>query len=352
MPANKLQILERKLMGIGLALFLWAYYMGNQLYHQPLTSLVVRDLCTMLAIAFVQWLVVRRIMVLLRKKYPHYRHTLLRVVLSVFIGGSIGMFVATLGFDLPQLITSATGYHWSKVLANFGPMFFFSALIVGAHEVLHNFYELRRIDKEREELKKANLQSQLNSLKTQVNPHFLFNSLNTLMSLISTSPPRAEQFVLELSSVYRYLLQASERELTTLHQELEFTHSYFHLLKTRFGSAIRLDLDTDPSFQEYLLPSLTLQLLLENAVKHNVVSASKPLTIHIETKHMVYEGKEQVYLVVQNNLQRKTQAVASDRMGLSNILTKFRLLDRQDVSITDDNGCFTVTLPLIKKHMS
>ncbi|HET7896259.1 MAG TPA: histidine kinase, partial [Flavisolibacter sp.] len=207
----------------------------------------------------------------------------------------------------------------------------------------------RRIDREKEELKKAHLQSQLDSLKTQVNPHFLFNSLNSALSLIRSSPAKAEIFLLELSSVYRYLLQTNENQLTTLQQELQFAHSYFHLLKTRFGEAIQLQIEVDEQWLPYRLPSLTLQLLLENAVKHNVVSLAKPLTIKLRTdKH---PEKETVFLTVQNNLQRKTQAVPSSKMGLNNILTKFRLLNGEEVMVTDKDNRFTVTFPLLKKEV-
>jgi LytS/YehU family sensor histidine kinase len=231
---------------------------------------------------------------------------------------------------------------------NFGPSFFFSALIIGAHEVLYNFYELRRLDQEREALKKAHLQSQFDSLKTQVNPHFLFNSINTVLSLIHTSPAQAETFLIELSSVYRYLLQSNENQLATLQQELQFTHSYFHLLKTRFGNAIQLAVSIDEKWMQYQLPSLTLQLLLENAVKHNVVSLSRPLIISLNTQEET--DKDTVFLIVQNNLQPKTQAVASHRMGLNNILSKFELLNHNEVIVTDKDDHFTVILPLLKSN--
>jgi LytS/YehU family sensor histidine kinase len=256
------------------------------------------------------------------------------------------MVLNTLLNDLPGVFREGTALGFASFAGYFGPMFFYSALVVGAHEVVHNFFELRRMDKEREELKKAHLQSQLDSLKSQVNPHFLFNSLNTLLSLISTSPERAERFVEELSSVYRYLLQTNQHELATLRQELDFAHSYFHLLKTRFGAGIELTLRIDDDLLEHRLPSLTLQLLLENAVKHNVIAAATPLAISIRTE---YGGHAEAgRLVVRNNLQRKVQQVPSSRMGLNNIITKLKLLNQTEAVITEDEDFFTVTLPLLK----
>ena len=346
MHKKELQLLERRLMLIGVLLFLCAWFFGTGVYLRPFTKQVQKDILSIVLMVFLQWMIVRQIMYLLRRWYPDYRKTLTRIILSVFSGGVIGLAVGALVFDVPAMIAGQKEFSPAMISAHFGPMFFFSALVVGAHEVMYNFFELRRIDKEREELRKAHLQSQLDSLKTQVNPHFLFNSLNTLLSLISVSPGRAEAFVLELSSVYRYLLQANEKEMTTVEQELKFAHSYFHLLKTRYEDGIQLLIDVDDKYINYLVPSLTLQLLLENAVKHNVISSDKPLKISVFTK-----GTEagEVFLTVQNNLQRKTQAVLSNQMGLNNILAKFKLMNRDDVLITDKDNCFTVSLPLIKK---
>src|SRR5207302_10574389 len=132
----------------------------------------------------------------------------------------------------------------------------------------------------------------------QINPHFLFNSLSSLSSLIADDHKRAEKFVDELASVYRYLLQTNEKELTTLAKELEFINAYFHLLKTRFSDGIQMELNVDNKYDDFLLPPLTLQILLENAVKHNVILPDKPLIIKVYTD-------EADNLIVLNNLQKK-----------------------------------------------
>ena len=347
---SELRTLERKLMLVGILTFLCAWFFGTGIYLKPFTENVFKDSVSILLMACLQWLLVKAIIRFLRKRYPNYKKTLIRIVLCALLGGVLGLAVATLVYDISNVIAGKEKLTLLRVTEHFGPMFFFTAMVVGAHEVLFNFFELRRLDKEKEELKKANLQSQLDSLKTQVNPHFLFNSLNTLLSLISISPEKAEAFVMELSSVYRYLLQANEKTLVTLQQELKFAQSYFHLLKTRYEEGIQLQVDVNRKYLDYLLPSLTLQLLLENAVKHNVISNTKPLVITIKIE-MGKDGEE-VFLLVQNNLQRKAQAVVSNQMGLSNILSKFKLLNREDVLITDRDNFFTVMLPLIKKQIA
>jgi LytS/YehU family sensor histidine kinase len=144
----------------------------------------------------------------------------------------------------------------------------------------------------------------------------------------------------ELSRVYRYLLQSNEKELSTLNEELDFLHAYYFLLKTRFSDGIQLVISIDNSVMKYLIPPLTLQILVENAVKHNIVSQAKPLLIKIElTKNN--------QLVVKNNLQRKILNVESNGMGLSNISAKFSLLNQPPIEIKDDEKEFTVTIPLI-----
>ncbi|GAB3553335.1 sensor histidine kinase [Spirosoma fluminis] len=214
-----------------------------------------------------------------------------------------------------------------------------NVLSVGIDETAYSLTKWRENALEKEQLKKINLQSQFESLKNQVNPHFLFNSLNSLSSLIADDPQQAEQFVDEMSKVYRYLLQTNEGELTTLANELKFIDSYYHLLKTRYQAGICLNVDVPDQYLSCLLPPLTLQMLVENAVKHNIIQANKPLLLELT----ISEGQ----LVVRNNLQRKTLRVVSNQVGLTNIAAKYRLLAQTEPIVSDSNGYFTVVLPLL-----
>ncbi|CCH57097.1 Sensor protein lytS [Fibrisoma limi BUZ 3] len=190
-------------------------------------------------------------------------------------------------------------------------------------------------------LKQEVSEVQMRVLQAQLNPHFLFNSLNSLSSLISDAPDKAEEFVDELSKVYRYLLRTNEYELTTLETEIDFIHSYYHLLKTRYGQGIELELSVDRKYLNHKLPPLTLQLLVENAVKHNIVSSSRPLTIQIRTNALST-------LVVSNNLQRKSRdRVISTKKGLLTIMTKYELLHQPEVDIRETADEFEVVVPLI-----
>ncbi|WP_420149629.1 sensor histidine kinase [Spirosoma sp.] len=181
----------------------------------------------------------------------------------------------------------------------------------------------------------------MRALQAQISPHFLFNSLNSLSALIADEPSQAELFVDELSSVYRYVLQANDRELTSLAMEMKFINSYYHLLKTRYGQGISLKVSIDDTYQDYLLPPLTLQLLIENAVKHNVVSPASPLTIQIFTN-------SNGLLIVRNNLQRKgTNRLTSTKKGLQNINMKYRLLNQSPIDIYEADNAFDVIVTLI-----
>ena len=193
---------------------------------------------------------------------------------------------------------------------------------------------------EKEKLEQLTIRHEFETLKSQVNPHFLFNCFNTLSSLISEDRKQAEIFLDELSKVYRYLLRNNEDGLTTLQTEIRFIVSYYRLLRTRHGEAVQLKTEIDKKYNGYLLPSLSLQMLVENAVKHNVLSKNKPLMIDIFTT----SGNK---LVVSNNLQARTVKGPSNKIGLDNIRSKYELLNRQGFQVLQDKKNFSVVLPLI-----
>jgi two-component system, LytTR family, sensor kinase len=195
---------------------------------------------------------------------------------------------------------------------------------------------------EKETLQLLSEQNEFDTLKNQVNPHFLFNCFNTLSSLISVDKQKAEQFLDELSKVYRYLLRNNVESVSTVDNEIKFIRSYFKLLQTRHGEAVQLNVEIDRQYTAYLLPSLTLQLLVENVVKHNALSKNKPLVIDIFTT----AGNK---LVVSNNLQRRTVKAPSNKVGLDNIRSKYELLKQPGFQVMEDEKNFTVVLPLIWK---
>jgi two-component system, LytTR family, sensor kinase len=337
----------------------------NDLNNQPLTA----DNLVLLLIIFISitliWHVNRALIFYFRKRYSEKRKLLLRLFMTFLTGSLATTFVIwitgalrylsvygnlTLYFPMRQtasitvnkmtIALSVFGFDLVQAVINFA---FFMAIYETMFFIRESSYKekkLREAEREREKLRAANLQSQLDALKQQVNPHFLFNSLNVLDSLIEDDPRQARIFLEELSTVYRYLLRSNEQHLTDLECELDFIQSYYHLLKTRHGSGLQLNIDIDKRFKSSKLPPLTLQLLVENAFKHNIVLPEQPLIIDITTDN---EG----HLLVQNNIQRKNVRVASNGVGLSNILSKYHILNQASPSIREDNGKFVVRLPMI-----
>lgn len=177
------------------------------------------------------------------------------------------------------------------------------------------------------------------SLKSQIDPHFLFNSLNVLTSLIGENPYQAEKFTTKLSKIYRYVLEQRNKDLIPLSEELKFAKTYMELLGMRFEDAVKFEIPTTVSSEDLKIVPLSLQLLLENAVKHNVVSSLKPLSI------IIYE--EDGYLIIENNINPKEAIGKSTKVGLSNIADRYGLITQKRVMIENDNKTFKVSLPLL-----
>ncbi|QXP68171.1 2TM domain-containing protein [Polaribacter sp. AHE13PA] len=179
------------------------------------------------------------------------------------------------------------------------------------------------------------------SLKNQLDPHFLFNSLNVLTSLIGENPAQAEKFTTKLSKVYRYVLEQRNKDLVPIEEELKFANTYMQLLEMRFEDAVKFNIPDTISNNDLKIVPLSLQLLLENAVKHNVVSSSKPLTVSI------YE--EDTYLIIENNVNPKEAIGKSTKVGLQNIADRYGLITQKGVKIDNNNKTFKVSLPLLYK---
>jgi two-component system, LytTR family, sensor kinase len=194
---------------------------------------------------------------------------------------------------------------------------------------------LRREQKLREE----NLIFQNETLKSQVNPHFLFNSLNTISSLISSQPETAERFINSLSSVYRYILENGRKDMVPLQSELDFVEAFYSLHRVRDEEKIRLTVETPGADQFKILP-VSLQILLENAIKHNMATRENPLRISIYLEDQV--------VVVKNNLQRKATQLKSTGIGLKNLAERTRLITGKDPVVSETIDSFIVKLPLIK----
>ena len=289
------------------------------------------------------WAGDRLIMIWSRGKYPLFKDVRKRLIHQ-----SVSMFLFTVigdnlfGWLLNDIVfkTGNGGYFTADKLINSNSAAIFcTIMIIAIYESIYFMNELKKSVEEKETLKRESLKAQLNALKTQVNPHFLFNNLNTLTALIPDTPKQAIEFVQQLSKVYRHILEVQDEKSIPLKDELDVLRAYGFLLKTRFGDNLDIDIDVpEEKLQQRIVP-LSLQLLMENAIKHNIVSAAKPLKISVFA--------ENGHLLVSNNLQIKNQMIESTGIGLENIRNRYKLLGDGEVKVVESGESFTVSIPLI-----
>jgi two-component system, LytTR family, sensor kinase len=276
----------------------------------------------------------------LRQKYPGFKNTTPRIVTQLLFS-----FIYTLAITI--ILTSIIFYMLSvpflieEFIFNFNVGFGITVFVSTIYESVYFFEEWKKTIVEAQELKRANMQSQFETLKNQVNPHFLFNSLNTLITIIPENPILAEEFTHRLSNVYRYVLHHKDKELVPLREEINFVEDYLFLQQIRFGKNLLYKQNIDEQYQSWLVAPLALQMLMENAIKHNIISSSKPLVIEIST------NKDQ-FLVVKNNLQKKENEDSSTKVGLQNIIDRYKFLTQKNVEISITSDAFIVSLPLLK----
>jgi sensor histidine kinase YesM len=213
---------------------------------------------------------------------------------------------------------------------------------------ISSIYEIVYLNKERESdlvkverSEKLKIQAQLDALKSQIDPHFIFNSLNTLSYLISQNQEKAKLFNDTLAKVYRYILLNKEKDLIQLKEEIEFASNYFYLLKIRYQTGLSMIIKMDNvSVEDYLIPPLSLQTLIENAIKHNHFSEKIPLSIDITI------SEKEIRIVNQKNIKRFD--IQSSRIGLSNLNERYSLILNRNISILQTTEYFTVVLPILK----
>jgi len=295
-----------------------------------------------LVITWIGWELSLGILIGCRKNYPGIHQVKIR------LGISFAMYI--LVTVLLDSILVLINYHFELFTPfHFTPGAFFKMILFGTfiamtigclYEAVYFFTLWKKTAKEKEELRLENLHSQFQSLKNQVNPHFLFNSLNSLSTLIECDKKKAVDFIHGMSQVYRYILGTDESELATLKCEIEFIRSYFYLLNTRFGDNLKEEISISPECMQKRIPPLTLQILIENAVKHNIVSSSKPLYLKI------YSTADNE-ITISNNLQKKSNVMTSNHFGLRNINNRYKLLNEPGIKIHENETSYNVSVPLI-----
>ena len=218
--------------------------------------------------------------------------------------------------------------------------FVLSTVATGSVYMIVLIRQKQQVLVENEQLHAENILTQFEALKHQLNPHMLFNSLNTLRSLVRESPVKAQSYIQELSRVLRYTLQGNDTQTVSLKEELDFVKAYCYLLEMRYEENLRVEIVASERFGSYRVPPMSVQMLVENAVKHNEISNRHPLVIRIVTE-------EDEWLSVYNRLQPKLTPVTDTRIGLANLDKRYRLLYKQGIHIFNDTELFRVRIPLI-----
>ena len=215
---------------------------------------------------------------------------------------------------------------------------FLAVIVAFISQILYLTQKRQQVELRNEALEAENVRTRYEALKSQINPHFLFNTLSTLDSMVEIDPPRAREYIQRLSSVFRYTLKS--KDVVPLCEELEFVRDYSDLMQIRHGDNLRIDFDTDKYYDNHLIVPTAVQGLVENAIKHNAFSDSEPLTITIETDN---EGM----LTVRNNFQPREYPEQGEGVGLGSLAERYRLKWQKEISIENTGETFKVTLPLV-----
>ncbi|GAB4409347.1 MAG: hypothetical protein OHK0053_36160 [Microscillaceae bacterium] len=293
------------------------------------------------------WIAIRNIHHYLDKVMPYNSPQFVwRIVLEVLAGTATALTLINIiffladyqfsFFEVDQKLRITT--HISVVLM----VLLINALFLGYYYFQHwkiALLQAAKLEKEKALTQKYLAQLQFINLQNQLNPHFLFNSITSLNSLIFENQQLASDFLKQLAKVYRYVLQHKEKELVALQTELTFIQSYLSLLKTRFGEVFRYQIDIEEVALQRQIPPVTLQVLVENAIKHNVMTLESPLCVEIKS--------EKDYLKVSNNLQKKSIVATSNKIGLENLKSLYGFLTSENIEIIESRKSFIIKLPFI-----
>lgn len=310
----------------------------NSLYSTP--RLVVYYLYFTL-ISFSVWQGNVWMMQLIRKFLIHNKNYHRKITALFLVNVVYSGVVSLLMLRLWQRLSDEPDQSWTPVVNT-------TLVIITAATFITNIYEIAFLNRESEyhqnrvdQLNVAKAQAELEALKNQIDPHFIFNALNTLSFLITKSPVNAKLYNDTLAKVYRYILSNKDKDLILLKEELEFISNYFYLLKIRFAEAISMVIEiSDLTADNFLIPPISLQTLVENAIKHNEFSSKTPLTIEVSVSSNV--------ITVRNIINKKATVVKSSGIGLTNLDNRYKLITQKNITIENNLRYFIVKLPVVK----
>jgi len=313
----------------------------HMIFHQwhGIDIRLLKELIIDLVFTLTFWEGMRWLWLYLRRLYPAHTQTKKRIVYLI-ISCLVFAFFAKLilmafaEWFLGEENVTKTGF-WSVYFISLIPSF----MVISIYESTFFFWAWRTNVQKTEALARENIQSQFEALKSQLDPHFLFNSLNTLASLIDDENSSAQKYLEQLADVYRYVLVSREKNTVTLEEEMAFLDAYIYLNKTRFRDNLQVEKKVSVAAYQQQIAPLSLQLLVENAIKHNIVSRDSPLMIKI-----LQEGNT---LSVENNIQEKKTFEKSTKVGLQNIINRYRLLTERPIEVVVNELSFVVKVPLL-----
>ncbi len=298
-----------------------------------------KNLLLAFANTFLLWEGNRLIFIYARHHFPQYHQTSQRIVIQSVVSLAYTLLVSvTMDYWFCQHLLHIN--QEMSLLFGFRLALIPTAVVTLIYESVYFFESWKANVKRTEALARENVQSQLEVLKNQLDPHFLFNSLNTLAALIDENTD-AQAYLERLSDVYRYVLVNRDKTTVSLEEEMAFLNAYIYLNKTRFRENLQVETHIAAAAYRQQIAPLSVQMLVENAIKHNVVSKDKPLIIKIS-------HEEENYLSVENNVQEKTLFEKSTKVGLQNIINRYGLLTERQVEIIRDPAFFRVRIPLLQ----
>ncbi len=276
----------------------------------------------------------------LNNKIPWLENAKKRIIVHFLVATSYSvalLFISIFGYH--KMICGSSTYLLQQTQMSFLVSVFIVFTIISIEIGYQFFKNWKHSTIEMEKYKTESINAQLQNLKSQVNPHFLFNNLSVLSSLVYKDQEKAVEFIQELSKVYRYVLDNKNTELVSLHEEMKFIEHYIFLLKIRFEENIQFVINIPEADRKKSIPPMCLQILVENVIKHNEISSTKPLCISIFT--------ENSQLIIQNPIQPRTDVEKSNKTGLQNIKSRYSFFTNTSIQILHDNKLFKVSLPLI-----
>ena len=335
---TKLKDLKLLLIGIPVVALIGVLVMGSGFIKKHDLEILVPIIGSVLSTVII-WLGVRRIVIYLWKKFPWEKNPVKHLVIEI---------AAILGYTmLAGIFISFYWLYFNPEYINnqdYGVNIFFTLLvtffITSLHEGWFFFQQWKKTLLFSEKLEKENIQSQFETLKSQISPHFLFNNLNTLTSLIEDDQKLAVEYVQRTAGYYRNILSLKDKDVILLSDELRLIEDYYYLQQKRFGSNLTLDVSVGQNYLRTFVAPLTIQMLVENAIKHNIISKDAPLNISVSINDE--------YIMVRNNLQLRQNDSDSNGIGLKNIKNRYLYLSGREVIVYSNSDIFVVKLPVLR----